>query len=70
MNHKSHNETNIEYWDYCIDRANEATRDMNALFFALSTMSKSLANIADSLKSIESSLESISDNMWTEGSNL
>lgn len=61
MNQKSNHESNIEYWDYCIDRANEATSDREALFFALSTMSKSLANIADSLKSIENSLESISD---------
>ena len=70
MNHESNNESNIEYWDYCINRANKATRDMDSLFFALSTLSKSLANIADSLKNIENSLESISDNMWTEGSNL
>lgn len=70
MKHESNNESNIEYWDYCIDKANEAVRDRDALFFALSTISKSLANIADSLKSIESSLDSISDNMWTDGSNL
>jgi hypothetical protein len=59
-------ESNIEYWNYCTDKANEATRDMNALFFALSTMSKSLANIADSLEHIENSLESISDKMWDD----
>lgn len=63
-------ESNIEYWDYCIDRANEANTDNRAFFFALSTISKSLANIADSLEEIKGSLESISDNMWTEGSDL
>lgn len=64
MNHES----NIEYWDYCIDRANEAVRDREALFFALSTISKSLANIADSLKGIEGSLEFISDKATVKAS--
>lgn len=67
MNHESNNELNIEYWDYCIDRANEAVRDREALFFVLSTMSKSLANIADSLKSIEDSLESMPDKTTVKG---
>lgn len=54
-------ETNIDYWDYCIDRSNEAMTDREAFFFVLSSISKSLANIADSLERMEGSLESISD---------
>lgn len=63
-------ESNIDYWNYCIDRSNEAAKDSVAFFFVLSSISKSLANIADSLGRMEESIESISDNMWTEGSNL
>ena len=50
-------ESNIEYWDYCIDRANEADTDNRAFFFVLSTISKSLTNIADSLDKIIEHLE-------------
>lgn len=63
-------ESNIDYWNYCIDRSNEAATDSVAFFFVLSSISKSLANIADSLEEIKGSVESISDNMWAEGSNL
>ena len=49
-------ESNIEYWEYCVDRSNEAETDSRAFFFVLSSVSKSLANIADSLKVIEKKL--------------
>ena len=53
----SDNETNLDYWNYCVDRANDAETDKLAMFFTLSTISKSLANIADALDEINEKLE-------------